>query len=40
MKISATNLKRYKEIISLLWKYGRADWVRQMDLAGDGYRAP
>lgn len=31
MKVSTTNLKRYKEIAALLWKYGRADWVRQMD---------
>jgi predicted unusual protein kinase regulating ubiquinone biosynthesis (AarF/ABC1/UbiB family) len=31
MKVSTANLKRYKEIASLLWKYGRADWVRQMD---------
>jgi predicted unusual protein kinase regulating ubiquinone biosynthesis (AarF/ABC1/UbiB family) len=31
MKISTTNLKRYKEIAALLWKYGRSDWVRQMD---------
>jgi len=34
MKISATNIKRYKEIVTLLWKYGRADWVRQMDFSG------
>jgi predicted unusual protein kinase regulating ubiquinone biosynthesis (AarF/ABC1/UbiB family) len=31
MKVSTANLKRYKEIAALLWKYGRADWVRQMD---------
>lgn len=31
MKLSAINLKRYKEILALLWKYGRSDWVRQMD---------
>jgi predicted unusual protein kinase regulating ubiquinone biosynthesis (AarF/ABC1/UbiB family) len=30
MKISATHLKRYKQIASLLWKYGRSDLVRQM----------
>ena len=31
MKVPTINLKRYKEILALLWKYGRADWVRQMD---------
>lgn len=31
MKISANHLKRYKEIASLFWKYGRSDLVRQMD---------
>jgi ubiquinone biosynthesis protein len=36
MKISVTNLKRYKEIIALLWKYGRSDWVRQMNLFDEG----
>jgi predicted unusual protein kinase regulating ubiquinone biosynthesis (AarF/ABC1/UbiB family) len=36
MKVSTTNLKRYKEIAALLWKYGRADWVRQMDFLGEG----
>lgn len=30
--VSATNLKRYKEIAALLWKYGRSDWVRQMEI--------
>jgi predicted unusual protein kinase regulating ubiquinone biosynthesis (AarF/ABC1/UbiB family) len=36
MIISATNLKRYRDIVTLLWKYGRSDWVRQMDfLNGD-----
>ena len=30
MKFSAIHLKRYKEIASLLWKYGRSDLVRQM----------
>lgn len=35
MKISTNNLKRYKEIAALLWKYGRADWVRQMEFTGD-----
>ncbi|MGA2248469.1 MAG: AarF/UbiB family protein [Verrucomicrobiota bacterium] len=32
MKVTTTNLKRYKEIVGLLWKYGRADWVRHMNL--------
>jgi predicted unusual protein kinase regulating ubiquinone biosynthesis (AarF/ABC1/UbiB family) len=32
MKVSTTNLKRFKEIVALLWKYGRSDWVRQMDI--------
>lgn len=30
MKLSATHLKRYKEIARLLWKYGRSDLVQQM----------
>jgi len=30
MKFSATHLKRYKEIATLLWRYGRSDLVRQM----------
>jgi ubiquinone biosynthesis protein len=30
MKISATHLKRYQEIATLLWKYGRSDLVRHM----------
>lgn len=34
MKISAINLRRYKEIIALLWKYGRSDLARQMEVAG------
>jgi ubiquinone biosynthesis protein len=36
MKVSTTNLKRYKEIVALLWKYGRADWVKQMDFLDEG----
>ena len=32
MKISAEHIKRYKEITLLLWKYGRSDLVRQMNL--------
>ncbi|HWA10845.1 MAG TPA: AarF/UbiB family protein [Opitutaceae bacterium] len=34
MKISAGHLKRYRQIAALLWKYGRADLVKQMDVAG------
>ena len=30
MKISANHLKRYREIIRLLWKYGRSDLVEQL----------
>ena len=30
MKLSASHLKRYREIASLLWKYGRSDLVQQM----------
>jgi ubiquinone biosynthesis protein len=30
MKLSATHLKRYKEIAGLFWKYGRSDLVKQM----------
>jgi predicted unusual protein kinase regulating ubiquinone biosynthesis (AarF/ABC1/UbiB family) len=30
MKLSAAHLKRYREIASLLWKYGRSDLVDQM----------
>ncbi len=30
MKLSATHLKRYREIVRLLWKYGRSDLARQM----------
>lgn len=30
MKLSATHLKRYREIARLLWKYGRSDLVQQM----------
>jgi ubiquinone biosynthesis protein len=30
MKLSPTHLKRYKEIATLLWKYGRSDLVRHM----------
>jgi ubiquinone biosynthesis protein len=30
MKLSATHLKRYREIATLFWKYGRSDMVEQM----------
>lgn len=30
MKISADHLKRYREIVALLWKYGRSDLVEKM----------
>ncbi len=29
MKIN--HLRRYSELLTLLWKYGRADWVRKLD---------
>jgi len=31
MKLSPTHLKRYKQIATLLWKYGRSDLVKQVD---------
>ncbi len=36
MKLSAAHLKRYKEIASLFWKYGRSDLVQQLDVEQDG----
>src|SRR4051812_32904714 len=30
MKLSATHLKRYREIARLFWKYGRSDLVKQI----------
>jgi ubiquinone biosynthesis protein len=30
MKLSASHLKRYRQIASLLWKYGRSDLAQQM----------
>jgi predicted unusual protein kinase regulating ubiquinone biosynthesis (AarF/ABC1/UbiB family) len=36
MNLSATHLKRYKQIAVLLWKYGRSDMVQQM-AAHDGF---
>jgi predicted unusual protein kinase regulating ubiquinone biosynthesis (AarF/ABC1/UbiB family) len=32
MKISANHLQRYKQIAMLLWKYGRSDLVKQMEI--------
>ena len=32
MKISANHLKRYREIALLMWKYGRSDLVKQLDV--------
>jgi ubiquinone biosynthesis protein len=36
MKLSAAHLKRYREISSLLWKYGRSDLVQKMN-SSDGF---
>lgn len=36
MKLSATHLKRYREIATLLWKYGHSDLAQQM-AAEDGF---
>jgi hypothetical protein len=30
MKLSASHLKRYRQIAALLWKYGRTDLAQQM----------
>ena len=38
MKLAASHLKRYKEIIGLLWKYGRSDLVEHLN-AGEGFDA-
>jgi ubiquinone biosynthesis protein len=45
MKLSATYLKRYKEIARLLWKYGRSDLVAKMEAdlefgTGEGTPSP
>ena len=32
MKLSASHLKRYREIAGLFWKYGRGDLVKQMKM--------
>ncbi len=36
MKSSASHLKRYRQIVSLLWKYGRSDLAQQMS-AEEGF---
>jgi ubiquinone biosynthesis protein len=36
MKLSASHLKRYRQIASLLWKYGRSDLAQQMS-AEEGF---
>jgi len=38
MKLAAAHLKRYKEIIGLLWKYGRSDLVQHLN-AKEGFDA-
>jgi ubiquinone biosynthesis protein len=35
MKLSPAHLKRYKQIATLLWKYGRSDLVKQMAVADE-----
>jgi predicted unusual protein kinase regulating ubiquinone biosynthesis (AarF/ABC1/UbiB family) len=35
MKLSATHLKRYREIARLLWKYGRSDLAQQLATTDD-----
>ncbi|MFO1450298.1 MAG: AarF/UbiB family protein [Opitutaceae bacterium] len=41
MKLSTSHLKRYRQIASLLWKYGRSDLVLQMNTEeGFGIDAP
>ena len=32
MKFSGTHLKRYQQIAQLMWKYGRSDLVKQMNV--------
>jgi ubiquinone biosynthesis protein len=39
MKFTATHLKRYKEIASLFWRYGRSDLVKQMGMDADDVKA-
>jgi predicted unusual protein kinase regulating ubiquinone biosynthesis (AarF/ABC1/UbiB family) len=36
MKLSASHIKRYRQIASLLWKYGRSDLAQQMS-AEEGF---
>src|SRR4051812_15547950 len=36
MKLSAAHLKRYKEIASLFWKYGRSDLAQQLNVEREG----
>jgi ubiquinone biosynthesis protein len=36
MKFSANHLKRYRQVVSLLWKYGRGDLAQQIS-AGDEF---
>ena len=38
MKFSASHLKRYRQIVALLWKYGHADLAQQMS-AEEGFDA-
>ena len=33
MKISADHLKRYQQIVQMMWKYGRSDLAKQMNAA-------
>src|SRR5690348_7186296 len=43
MKMDARHFQRYKQIARLLWKYGRSDLVKQMDMEkdlADAERAP
>jgi len=35
MKLDAKHLQRYKQIARLLWKYGRSDLVKQIDMEKD-----
>jgi ubiquinone biosynthesis protein len=39
MKLSPSHLKRYREFLGLLWKYGRSDLVKQLN-ATEGFEAP
>ncbi|HUC84767.1 MAG TPA: AarF/UbiB family protein [Candidatus Acidoferrales bacterium] len=40
MKVNTTNLKHYRAIVALFWKYARADWVRQMKFADESGVVP